>query len=962
MKTVFTLLASLPLLLAGLLVSNNAIAQKSNAKISGTVTDSVTQKPVEFANVALTKTDSNSPIDGAVCDAKGEFTIARVPAPGDYFVVVSFIGFDTKKIPVHVEEKDNKNIGSIIISPTPQILKEVTVEGQKSIIEERVDRMVYNAENDATAKGGDATDVLKRVPMLSVDMDGNVSLRGNSNIMVLVNNKPSTIMASSIADALKQIPADQIKSVEVITSPSAKYDAEGSAGIINIITKKSNLEGVTLNVDSGVGLRGSNLGLNGNYRKGKMGFSLGGFGRANYNVNGSFRNEQQTTNSTYIQSAKTRSNGLFGNYNLGWDYDINKNNSLTASARFGVRNNNSFQDGLTTTLFPNGSSSSTNVSDVANKDHSNNVDANFNYTHTYAKPQRELSVQGLYSRNNRTSNFENIYTSGTSIPPNRLNNNNSYNEEMTIQTDYQTPVSTNQMLELGAKNITRKVFSDYQSYQSTADGSYVPATGSTSLTNNLNYNQNITAGYLSYTYSTKNGYSVKAGSRYEYTTISANTQTESNIQIPSYGVLVPSVNLSRKLKNGNTFKLSYNRRIQRPSIRYLNPNIQPSNNLNITQGDPRLSPEYTNNYELGYSTLLKGFVLNMTGFARNTTGSIQSVRDVTVYNGQQVTRTTFKNIGSENAYGTSIFANVNVGKLSLNGGGDLYYAVLNNNISDPILHASNQGLVVSGRVFGSYNLKKGWGFQFFSFYRGRQVQLQGTQGGFYMYSLALRKEFNEKRGSVGIGLENFLQKSIKIKTRIETPVVYTNNVNLMNTASIRLNFSYRIGKMSMDAPKRRRSINNDDLKEGAGDNGGMGMDTQSRSTAGGAMPSFGGARPQGSTAKPQPVQNSSDTTTYAAEGNWTFTIDSPQGGNGTISILKNNGQYTGTIKTNRMQQETAVNNLVVDKNSVRFNYPVNFGGNTATIEVQYTISKDKIQGIMNVGQFGSFNLTGQKSN
>ena len=177
--------------------------------------------------------------------------------------------------------------------------------------------------------------------MLSVDIDGNVSLRGNQNIRVLINNKPSTITASSVADALKQIPADQIKTVEVITSPSAKYDAEGSAGIINIITKKTTMQGFTLNVDGNAGLRGSNLGLNGNLRTGKMGFSLGGFGRSNYNVTGSYLNNQIVTNRDdqgnlvssirTQQEATTRNNGLFGNYNFGWDYDINKNNSLVAA-------------------------------------------------------------------------------------------------------------------------------------------------------------------------------------------------------------------------------------------------------------------------------------------------------------------------------------------------------------------------------------------------------------------------------------------------------------------------------------------------------------------------------------------------------------------------------------------------------------------------------------------------------
>lgn len=800
--------------------------QKGNVRISGTVTDSTTQKPVEFAMVALTDVATNKPIDGAVCDDKGKFTINKV-APGNYKVVISFIGFESRSIRVNVaDKKDDIDLGKVTISPTVEVLKEVTVTGQKALVEERVDRTIYNAENDVTTRGGDATDVLKRVPMLSVDLDGNVSLRGNQNIQVLINNKPSTIVASSIADALKQIPADQIKAVEVITSPSAKYDAEGSAGIINIVTKKNTLEGLTLGVDMGAGLRGSNLGLNGNYRKGKMGFSLGGWGRANYNVTGSFRNDQRTsdpeessTATQNIQQADTRSNGLFGNYNLGWDYDINEKNYMTASVRFGVRNNNSYQDDLLTRTFNNDVLTASSLRDAITNDKSNSIDANLTYTHQYEKPQQELSFQALYSRNNRNNDFENVIKDETDFSTTQRfkNLNDSYNQEATFQVDYQTPISTNQMLELGAKDIMRKAYSDYTYLQADgANGTFIPST-STNLNNNLNYDQNVMAGYLSYTYTTKTAYSFKAGARYEYTTIDAYTLTESDINIPSYGVLVPSVNISKKLTNGNTLKASYNRRIQRPSIRFLNPNIQASNPLNVTIGNPELTPEYTNNYEVAYSTLIKGTSLNFSGFVRNTTDAIQSVRDVS---GDTI-RTTYQNIGNENAYGASVFANVTIGKLSLNGGADGFYTTLKNNNPDPLYNASNTGWVISGRMFGSYNLSKGWGFQFFGFYRGRQVQLQGYQGGFGIYSLGLKKDFNDKKGSIGFGAENFFTPSIKVRNETNSPILSQNSVNTMHNLSVKVTFSYRIGKMSMDAkPKRRKSINNDDLKEG-GDGGGM---------------------------------------------------------------------------------------------------------------------------------------------
>jgi outer membrane receptor protein involved in Fe transport len=976
MKTLFTLFA-----VACSLVSA-ANYNEVNSKITGVVIDSVTSKPVEFATVALVDAAGKT-IDGTVCDDNGKFEINKV-APGSYTIKITFVGFDAKEIAVKIEDKkDNTDLGKIIISPTAQVLKEVTIEGEKSIIEERVDRTVYNAENDMTAKGGDATDVLKRVPMLSVDLDGNVSLRGNQNILVLINNKPSTIVASSVADALKQIPADQIKQVEVITSPSAKYDAEGSAGIINIITKKNNLQGLTFNVDAGVGYRGSNLGLNGNYRKGKMGFSLGGFGRAMYNVTGSTENFQLTkkldaegnipeTTST-LQTSDNLNQGLFGNYNLGWDYDINAKNTLAASVRFGVRNGSNFQNDL----YQYTNESLVSLRDIESVDANNNIDASLTYTHLYAKPSRELSFQGQYSRNNRDGVVENFQKdlSDFSTLTRFKNLNDSYNQEMTLQVDYQSPIGQMQIIEFGGKNIWRQAVSDFSTYTSTGEsGAYVFSSNS-SLSNNLNYDQNVTAGYLSYTVSTKSGYSIKAGSRYEYTTINAYTQTDDDIELPSYGVLVPSVNVSKKLKAGNMIKASYNRRIQRPSIRFLNPNIQSSNPLNVTIGNPDLDPEFTNNYELSFSTFIKGTTINVSAFARNTNDAIQSLRDVIGNDSSDpdTIRTQYANIGYENAYGMNIFANVNIGKLTLNGGGDVYYAKLDNNNDYWLYKAQNEGWVVSGRLFGSYNLNKGWGFQFFSFVRGNQVQLQGTQGSMYMYGLALRKEFNEKRGSIGIGTDNFLSRSLKIRSTTETPILSQDNLRIMNNFNVRLTFSYRIGKMSMEnRPRRsRRSINNDDLKDGGVDVADMGGNDAQRPTGGGGAAMNQGARPN------MPAQNQTQTkpadqtkpekaanaTIYEAAGTWNYTIDSPQGGGGVIVLSKGeDGKYSGTIKSERMREPATFATVAVNGNDVVLSYNMTFGANTATVEIKATINNNDMTGTLAFGQMRTFNLTGKRAN
>jgi len=802
-------------------------APVGRSKITGIVLDSTDRKPVAFATVSLISLETKKPINGAVADENGLFVITKVPA-GKYKVAISFIGYETVDKEITVEEKGEVLLGTVVLSLQAQELDEVTVEGKKDLIEERVDRTIYNADQDATTRGGDAADVLRRVPALTVDLDGNVSLRGNQNIRVLINNKPSTILASTVADALKQIPADQIKSVEVITSPSARYDAEGSAGIINIITKKNTLQGLTLGIDTGVGFRGSNLGLNGSYRKGKMGFTLGGFGRGEYNVQGNFENSQRTINTAgnellTIQSADTRRTGLRGRYSLGFDYDIDKKNSLTASVQFGVSNTNSYQDGLLARTSQNNLPLGTGLRDVNVKDLSNNVDVSLTYTHAYEKPQRELSVLALYSRNDRTNDFTNsVLNADTRTILNRLKNlNGSLNQESTIQIDYQTPIKKNQMLEFGAKQIMRQVTSNFQYLFATgATGDYI-VNPNTQLSNALNYDQNVSAAYVSYTYTSKTNYSIKVGTRYEYTDIKASLQNEQKINVPAYGAMVPSINLSKKLKKGDIIKMSYNRRLQRPSLQFLNPNVQAANPLNITIGNPALNPEFTNNFELGYSTYVKGVAINLTTFARNTNNAIQSVRDIL---GRDTIRTTFQNIGREDAYGFNLSLNVNVGKFNLGTGGDIYYAMLRNNVPNPLYNASNQGWVYNFRLFGGYDLGKGWGLQSFSFYRGRAVQLQGIQGGFGIYSLGLKKDFKNKKGSIGAGLENFFNfNGITIRSELVSPVINQQSVNVNQNLSFRINFSYRIGKLSFDAPaKRRKSINNDDMKDGSGDGGGDG--------------------------------------------------------------------------------------------------------------------------------------------
>jgi outer membrane receptor protein involved in Fe transport len=786
---------------------------KSNGHIFGVVKDSTAGSPVEFANIAIVDPTTHKPINGTVCDDKGKFSITKV-ATGHYQVVISFIGYQTKTVEVLISDTKNEaDLGLIKLSLSAKILHEIIVQGQKALVEEKVDRMVYHAENDLTTKGGDATDVLKRVPLLTVDMDGNVSLKGSSSLIVLINNKPSTITSNSVADALKQIPADMIKNVEVITSPSSKYDAEGSAGIINIVLKKNTLEGVFLTADGSFGNRGSNAGLQSSYRKGKMGFSLAGFNRNTYHGIGKFSNQQTTRQNgdtvLNIQRANTYTNGVTNQVTLGWDYDINKTNSLTTSLRYGQRNQNSYQDDLFTETYPLTGPPSFRLQKVKNTTVSDNVDASLNYTRTFTKKDRELNFMAIYSRNNPTTGFvtDSLSQVDRTVLRSYKNENRGHTQEVTVQADFQEPIRTNQLIEFGAKDIVRTVNSDYTYSKAGSNGEY-QLSGGPLLSNGFNYNQSITSGYLSYTLTTANNYTLKAGGRYEYTNIHAHFQGKPDIAIPSYGVFVPSINISRKLKNGNLIKASYNRRIQRPSLRDLNPNLQASNPLNATIGNPNLKPEFADNYELSYKTFMKGSSINLSTFIRNNTNDIQQARMVR----HDTIIAIFQNIGAENNYGVSIFVSIPISsRFSINGGTDMFYRVLKNNSNDPFINATNQGLVRNYRLFGNYNFSNGWAMQFFSNFQGRSINLQGYRTNPISYSLSVKKDVLGKNGSVGLGVDNFATRSYPVHSQLTSAYLAQYTTNTLYLFAVKVNFSYKIGRLSQDR-KAKKALEEEDTQ------------------------------------------------------------------------------------------------------------------------------------------------------
>lgn len=806
-------------------------ASKGNAKISGYVVDSTLTKAVEYANIAVYNTATNKLVDGTVADDKGKFTLTKV-APGTYRLLVSFLGYDAKPIDNLVITKgQNKDVGAIRLRASTRTLAEVTVAGKKALVEDKVDRLVYNADSDLAAKGGDATDILKKVPMLSVDLLGNVTLQGSSSVRVLINNKPSSILAGNLADALRQIPADLIKTVEVITSPSAKYDSEGSGGIINIITKKNTLQGLHLDVDSGLGNRNATLGLNGSFRKGRLGLNLNGNGRIIYNPSAS-----DLTQTTYLASGArpVRTNqhidafdkGVFAQYALGLDYDLAKNQSLTAGVRLGIRNLNQDQH-QTTTILANEPSTVPSKRDVYSQNLSNSIDVNVDYLHTFSGtgdgPKQEFSLSTQYSQNKLTNNFDANQLDTLGLVKTRQRNlNDATNKEFIIQADYQLPISQRFQLEFGGKNTLRQVTSVYQ-YLLASPGSAF-ATDDRRPSGSLTYDQTIAAAYVSTTFTTRSKLAIMTGLRYEYTSIQAQTggsQTggsrtgsstaggQGPISIPDYGRLLPSINLSKKIGESTTVKLAYTRRIRRPFIDDLNPNFNTVNPLNIRIGNPYLKPETVDRIEMGYSTQLKKTYLNVTLYTRLNTDDIQSIsqRSDTLV-GAVVTRVT--NLGKEYNYGSNVFATLNLTpRWSINGNIDVMYRFIQGftlDVNGLSILINNRGFRWGGRMDTQLQLDKGWAVQANIGYRGKDINLQGYRIGFAQYSLGARKDFSNKRGSLGIAAENFLTRGMGFTSVLNSAQFDQDFRQYIYNASVRATFSYKLGSLNGAKVKKNKVL------------------------------------------------------------------------------------------------------------------------------------------------------------
>lgn len=814
-RLLFILLITLPFFVtaqknAGQGIQNNSIT----GSITGVLADSMTRLPVEYAAVGIVESESGKVVNGSLTDNKGLFKIGELPL-GRYEVQVSFIGYASKAISnvVLTPQRPDYDFGTILLIPESQLLEEIRVLGEAALIEARPDKIIYNAERDVTSAGGDASDVLRKVPLLTVDFDGNVSLRGSENVRILINGRPSGMFSSNVGDALKMMPADQIKSVEVITSPSAKFDGEGTAGIINIITRKKNIEGVAGSIDLTAGTRSNRANGNLSYGKGRLGLNVSGGGHYSSPQTGEtiFRREESNANSNslILQDGISTSSRLGYRTNAGLEYNFNAFNAISSSFSWrGYETKN--KNDVNSEYQIDSEIIDTYQRLVDGKSSRAGWDWEGEYKLNFLKKEKEWTVAFEIDHDDHDSDFE--YDQQYLIPAGlqsiqERNLNISDNLEITVQTDYVHPFSESIKLETGLKGTLREIESDFKF--SFYDPDLHLWSEDQTRTDIFLYHQNVYAGYASTDIKMGKKFNLIAGARLEITTLKGEFEFFNSPFKNDYLNVLPNITLAKKTGQFNILKVSYHQRIQRPNHRHINPFIEYNDSRDISYGNPSLSPELVHQVEIGATIFLKGNMINISVFGRRTEDLIENLLTI---NDEGISESTFYNFGQRSAIGTNVFGTLNLGeKFSVRGGFDVNAWETEGEFQNEFL--TNTGFDYNGRLNLTWSVNESLRVEGFTFFRSPVYTVQGKNPSWSMMSFGLKQELFKRRMTVGINFTEPFRENLIFEREIEGSDFYQYSKSVRPVRSFGISLGYRFGKLDFKERTGRKKVNNNDLKE-----------------------------------------------------------------------------------------------------------------------------------------------------
>lgn len=788
-----------------------------NFTVKGIVVDSISMVPIPYATISVSEiTTPRIYIKRIASWSTGVFDV-DINKPGEYFFTFESMGMEKKQIKISISANQKIiNLTNVEMSASKIQLSEVTVSAIKPLVKVDLDKIIYDMKSDPEAQASNTLEMLRKVPMITVDGDDKIQLKGSSNFKIYVNGKPSGMMTNNPSLVLKSIPASSIKNIEVITDPGAKYDAEGIGGIINIVMDR-NLSGLTGTVRASVNTKGGyNGGLYLSTKKGKFGLTT----NLNYNKQNesgqTYNRNVENFNSQSIkyisQYANSDSKFRFYNGNIEASYEFDSLNlvSLTVESygggsstidHAGTYSMNAMRDTLS--AFKQLTKSENSWA---------GIDLSLDYQRTFKKPNQLLTIS--YKLNKNPDKTDNTSDLRGVLNYNSYKQHILYNakgDEHTFQADYTEPFKKIHVLEVGAKYILRLNNSINNYYlQNALTQAWETMPNQTK--NDLDQTQNIQGIYTSYALKLEK-FSARAGLRFERT--SSNIVLSDTIFFVGFSNLVPSLTLSYKFNDANNIKLSYNQRISRPGIWYLNPFLDNSNPFSLSQGNPDLVPVKSNSFSFNYSYISQKLTLNSSLFASFTNNSIESIHSAL---NDTVSYRTYKNRGLKRNAGIALYGNWQPNKdikISLNG--NSAYISMNTNDGSG-LH--NSGVNYTFSLSGDFTLPAEIYLSTYGGYYSPRISLQGLNNIYYYYGLSLSRYFLKKKLNVSLSARDLFPVRKYYSGYTRTSDYLSNYNQSMKAQSFRLSISYKFGELKDQIKKVEKTIQNDDVIGGGGNKGG----------------------------------------------------------------------------------------------------------------------------------------------
>lgn len=840
--------AKLILLLGMILLSGMAAAQNTantSFQVKGILLDSLTQEGEPYATIKIVRKEAPArALKMMVTDMKGKFQ-EKVPGTGNFVMTISSVGRNTlvKNFSVAPGEK-LVDFGTLYISDASNELGQVEIVAQKPLVKADIDKIEYNVQDDPDSKSNSVLEMLRKVPLVTVDGEDNIKVNGSSSFKIYVNGKPNNMMSNNPTEVLKSMPANSIKHIEVITNPGPKYDAEGVGGILNIVTVGSGLEGYTATFSGNVSNRGAGGGLFGTIKSGKLTVSA----RYNYNYNSNPRSysggnrrtisEINSNSSDLDYSGTSKGRGNFQSGSMEASYDIDTLRLITMSfGLWGGRNKSHGETDVLATAPGTSDELYSYVSNSRSKSSWYSIDGGLDYQRLFPVKDRMLTFSYKINTRPQSSDSYSDYNDTEAATDwqdfldrmkDQHNDGSQSTTEHTLQADYTTPIAKIHTLEAGAKYILRDNSSEDDRYERVTRqaGDYELDADNSS---HYKHQNDILAAYLGYGLKLKK-LSGRLGVRYEHTIQNVKYLLGKGDDFKKdFDDVVPSASIGWKITDMSNLRFGYNMRIYRPGIWYLNPYLNDSNPTHISQGNPNLDSEKSHSFNLSYSNFTQKFNINVSMRYSFTNNSIENitelVSDETLVDkglqnptGKDVLYSTYQNIGKSRGASLSGYANWNATsstRIYMNLYGSYSYMEDGKGLK-------NDGWSLFAYGGAQQTLPHDWRISLNVFGQTPWIMLQGKGSSFFDYGLSVNKSFLKKRLTLSAFASNFFKKYMNNNSTLEDTNFIQESWNKYSRQRFGISVSYRIGELKASVKKAARTISNDDVKSGGGEGGGSG--------------------------------------------------------------------------------------------------------------------------------------------